>query len=70
VIDELGEAWDRRKDPENQLPHVFGRQVVGSVDSFPIIINRPKKGNLQRFFYNGKYACHVVKVPQKCANLR
>jgi hypothetical protein len=42
------------------LPHVFPRSVSGSVDSFPIIINRPKKN--QNVFYNGKYGCHVVKV--------
>jgi hypothetical protein len=62
VVNELDEAWDRRKEPGNELPHVFGRSVTGSIDSFPIIINRPEEGNLQRFFYNGKYACHVVKV--------
>jgi hypothetical protein len=42
---------------------VFGRNVNGSVDTFPIIIQRPKgSGNMQRWFYNGKYSCHVVKV--------
>lgn len=46
---------------ENELPAVFGRSVTGCIDTFPIMINRPK-GKKQRFFYNGKYACHVVKV--------
>ena len=62
VINELDEAWDLRKEPGNELPHVFTRQVTGCIDSFPIMVNRPKKGNLQRLFYNGKYGCHVVKV--------
>lgn len=61
-IDELGEAWVHRNDAENAIPHVFARSVTGAVDSFPIMINRPKTGNLQRIFYNGKYGCHVVKV--------
>jgi len=52
------------------LPHLFSRQVTGAVDSFPIIVNRPKKGNMQRFFYNGKYATHVVKVNQKYRYMR
>jgi hypothetical protein len=62
VINELDEAWDNRLLPANQLPHVFGSKVTGAIDTFPIIINRPLKGNKQRHFYNGKYACHVVKV--------
>lgn len=42
---------------------MFSRNVTGSVDSFPIIIHRPKgSNNMQRWFYNGKYACHVLKV--------
>lgn len=62
MIDELSEAWDRRREAGNRLPHIFSRHVTGAVDSFPILVNRPKKGKLQRFFYNGKYATHVVKV--------
>jgi hypothetical protein len=70
VIDELTEAWEDRKHPSNQLPHVFERSVTGSIDSFPIIINRPQGGNMQRLFYNGKYGCHVVKVSEKHRNHR
>lgn len=62
MIDELDTAWIKRKEEENQLPHVFGATVTGCIDTFPIIINRPARGNDQRFFYNGKYATHVVKV--------
>jgi hypothetical protein len=61
VINELGEAWSNRFQPQNALPHVFDSKVTGSIDSFPIEINRPPN-NVQRLFYNGKYAKHVVKV--------
>lgn len=66
VIDELSEAWDRREDPENELPHVFDSTVTGAIDTFPIVVNRPHRGNEQRFYYNGKYATHVVKVQGVC----
>lgn len=63
MIDELGAAWEGRHDPANRLPHVFDHTITGCVDTFPIIINRPKgKNNVQRWFYQGKYACHIVKV--------
>lgn len=62
MINELDEAWEKRHEIGNSLPHVFGRSIVGSIDTFPILINRPSKNNLQRLFYNGKYASHVVKV--------
>jgi len=53
----------------NELPHVFGRNVTGSIDSFPINIYRPQgSNNMQRWFYNGKYACHVVKVQYHAIN--
>lgn len=62
VIDEMDDAWRSRHDEANALPHVFGPTVTGCIDTFPIIINRPALGNDQRFFYNGKYANHIVKV--------
>jgi hypothetical protein len=63
VIDELSAAWDDRYNIENELPHVFSRRVIGSIDSFPIIVHRPKgRDNAQRWLYQGKYATHVVKV--------
>jgi hypothetical protein len=64
VIDELSAAWDGRWHPANALPHVFARTVTGSVDTFPILINRPSHG--QSIFYNGKYKAHVVKVQGVC----
>jgi hypothetical protein len=61
-VDELQRAWDARFDPANELPHVFHRLVTGSIDSFPIIINRPSAPGVQRRFYSGKYKQHVAKV--------
>ena len=59
-IDEMQEAWDARFD-RNSLPHVFTDRVTGSIDTFPIYINRPPNA-LQRQYYNGKYGGHVLKV--------
>ena len=61
VIDELSEVWYARDQPCNKLPYVFDREVVGCIDTFPIFVNRPGGGR-QRFYYNGKYKRHVVKV--------
>lgn len=62
VIDELSVAWAGRLDPANELPHGFGVNVTGCIDTFPIEINRPSGQGAQSKFYNGKYAKHVVKV--------
>jgi len=61
VVCELEPIWAARNDASNALPHVFDDQVTGSIDTFPIEINRPPN-DVQRLFYNGKYAKHVVKV--------
>jgi hypothetical protein len=61
VIDEMQTAWDDRFAAENRLPHVFDSLVTGSVDSFPIYIQRPSDGT-QSQYYNGKYKRHIVKV--------
>jgi hypothetical protein len=54
-------VWDARFNPGNHLPHTFGSQVTGSIDSYPIFISRPP-ARVQRLYYNGKYAGHVMKV--------
>lgn len=61
MIDELQPVWDARFNPGNHLPHTFGSQVTGSIDSYPIFISRPP-ARVQRLYYNGKYAGHVMKV--------
>jgi hypothetical protein len=64
VIDEMQHEWDARFDVRNRLPHVFDSRVTGSVDSFPIEIQRPSDGT-QAQYYNGKYKKHIVKVCYK-----
>jgi hypothetical protein len=54
VIEELREAWDNRLGERNRLPHAFGPHVTGSIDTFPINVNRPKDALHQRLLYNGK----------------
>lgn len=61
AVSELDTVWASRNDASNALPHVFDEKVTGSIDTFPIEINRPPN-DVQRLFYNGKYAKHVVKV--------
>jgi hypothetical protein len=65
VIDEMQPAWDARFDTDNRLPHVFDEKVTGSIDTFPIIIQRPSDGT-QSQYYNGKYKHHIVKVVTTC----
>ena len=39
-----------------------GKHVIGSTDTFPIIIQRPKNSKHQRITYNGKYKANILKV--------
>jgi len=61
VINEMQQEWDARFIANNQLPHVFDHLVTGSIDTFPIEIQRPSDGS-QAQYYNGKYKKHIVKV--------
>jgi hypothetical protein len=61
VIEELQQSWEARNSESNKLPH-FPASIVGSIDSVPIYVLRPRKKNWQRHLYNGKYKAHVVKV--------
>lgn len=47
-------------DLSNRINHRFANNIVGSVDTFPIIVHRPKRK--QTLLYNGKYKAHVYKV--------
>jgi len=62
AMNEIQSAWDARRDEENRIPHVFPPNVVGSVDTFPILVVRPSDPTWQRYLYNGKYKHHVVKI--------
>ncbi len=59
-------AWTRRHHPSNHLPHAFGAHVVAVLDSFPIMVQRPKDPLLQQVLYQGKYHGHCVKVQLAC----
>jgi hypothetical protein len=54
-MDELQSGWDARYDDENKLPHIFPASVTGSIDTFPIVVQRPADSIWQRKLYNGKY---------------
>jgi len=65
-LDELSNAWTKRQAPDNRLPHIFGSQVTGCVDSFPIYVCRPDDIDWQHALYNGKYKAHILKVQLVC----
>ena len=58
-------AWRQRFAPRNALPipdALFGGQVTGHLDTFPIYLCKPKDAVMQRYTYNGKYGANVLKV--------
>jgi hypothetical protein len=56
-------AWDERHEPvPNVIKELYGEGCCGAVDTFPIIVNRPKNATWQAALYSGKYKHHVVKV--------
>jgi hypothetical protein len=48
-------AWGMRHQHRNHLPHYFHKKVTASLDTFPVYVNRPRDGWLQKKLYNGKY---------------
>ena len=61
VVNELAEPVQRRRESHNRIPRVFSRHVVGSIDTFPLRVQRRKGYMRQRILYQGKYKCHVLK---------
>jgi hypothetical protein len=59
---DVDKAWAERFSPENSLPHLFGPNVTGSIDTFPVVIRRPRRRIMSRLVYAGKYRRCVVKV--------
>jgi hypothetical protein len=53
VINELTAVWNFRNNMINRTNHRFSNNVIGSIDTFPIVIYRPTKN--QSLLYNGKY---------------
>ena len=61
VVNELAEPLRRRHESHNRIPRLFSRNVIGSVDTFPLRVQRRKGYMRQRVLYAGKYKCHVLK---------
>ena len=59
---EITDAWNARHRPENVLPHLFGMNVTGCLDTFPIYIFKPKDSAWARALFQGKYGGPVLKV--------
>ena len=55
-VNEVALAWSVRFEDHNALPHYFGRYCTGSVDTFPVYVQRPRDSWLQKKLYNGKYS--------------
>lgn len=56
-------AWEERHKPiPRVIAEIFGEGCCGAVDTFPIVVNRPKDSKWQAALYNGKYKHHVVKI--------
>ena len=62
VLNELEAVWATRHDDFNRIPHHFRDKLVGSIDTFPILVSRPTHSIKQSILYNGKYKHHVYKV--------
>lgn len=62
AVNEIAPLWRDRNSLANRIPHHFANGVIGSIDSFPIRICRPKDSLWQRANYNGKFKTHTVKV--------
>jgi len=54
-MNEVQYAWEHRWAEHNILPHYFGRYCTGSIDTFPVYVQRPKNYWWQSKLYNGKY---------------
>jgi len=62
---EVLKGWRTRFAPRNRLPvpeALFGGQVTGHLDTFPIYLCKPKDTAMQRYTYSGKYGANVLKV--------
>lgn len=45
-----------------ELTKLFGRNIRGSVDTFPIYVHHPKDSEWHQALYQGKYKAPVLKV--------
>jgi len=55
-------AFAQRFEATNVLPHLFPSFVTSVYDSFPIVVQRPRRRSLRRLVYCGKYKLCVLKA--------
>jgi hypothetical protein len=56
----LRESWSRRHEQVNPCSDYFDGDILGSIDTFPIYVNRPVNSFWQTCFYQGKYKVSVL----------
>lgn len=56
------QCWAERHKQDMVWDDVFGTGVIGSLDSFPIVLRRAKNSVFRRGTFQGKYKLFIVKV--------
>ena len=62
MVHVLDDTWMSRDKQENPCSTFFGAGCIGSVDTFPVFMQRPSNYIEQRTLYSGKYKRHCMKV--------
>jgi DDE superfamily endonuclease len=58
----IQDTWNERgAGVPKDISQVFGKNLVGIVDSFPVYVRRPRSNKLNGLLYSGKYKSCVVK---------
>jgi hypothetical protein len=65
-MNDMNDVWNRRHDMINRIPHLFQNMLSGSIDTFPVVVQRPTDKKTSSYLYNGKYKKHVLKVQMMC----
>lgn len=62
------QLWQNRNEypVPSDVARIFGRNVKGIVDTFPIYLHRPRSRAWNRALYQGKYKSTVMKVRLRC----
>jgi len=67
----ISDQWGKRTARSNTSQDIrtfFVGQCVGAVDTFPVLVERPKDAHQQRGVYSGKYCTHILKVQMVVSN--
>jgi len=64
----LHDTFTQQSSLANPLKAVFGDEVVGSVDTAPLRVRKPKDSQFAKTLYSGKYGCHVLKFQAVCTH--